>query len=178
MRRFFAARALAIAGMLVAAPALPEDVVDRTSRPVRLLRSWDETVKAPNGREYVRHVELLFDYGKGIARELYSYGDDRLMYGTRDIKQSQPGPSPEEIAEAKELVLQDEELSRIVARRSAELEGGFILEEARGPCGPRTRCLQIQILTPDRLGLLRWTVVDLVTRKVVYPVYVPRGVRR
>ncbi len=178
MRRDFAARALALAGLLAAATAFADSAVTRTSRPVRLLRSWDEPIKAPNGREYVRHVELVFDYGKGIARERYSYGDDRLMYGTRDIKQSQPGPSPEEIAEAKELVLQDAELSRIVARRSAELEGGFILEEARGPCGPRTRCLQIQILTTDRLGLLRWTVVDLVTRKVAYPVYVPKGVRR
>jgi len=46
------------------------------------------------------------------------------------------------------------------------------------PCGPGSRCLQIQILTPDNLGLLRWTVVDLVQRRIAYPVYVPRGVNR
>jgi hypothetical protein len=179
MRRFFAARALAIAGMLVAAPALPEDVVDRTSRPVRLLRSWDETVKAPNGREYVRRVAVVFDYGKGFAQERYSYGDDPRVYGRRNIKQSQPSPSPEEIAEAQDLVRQDPELGRIVARKNAVLEGGFILEEGkRRRCGPGSRCLQIQLLSPDREGLVRWTVVDLVKREIAYPVFVPVGIRQ
>ena len=179
MRRDVAIRALAVAGMLVAAAALAESRVDRTSRPVRLLRSWDETVKMPDGREYVRRVELVFDYAKGYAREWYYYGGDRRIYaGARDIKQSQPSPTPEEIAEAQGIVLADPELGRIVTRTKAVLEGGFILEEGRrGRCGPGSRCLQIQLLSSDRTGLVRWTVVDLVKREIAYPVFVPKGVQ-
>lgn len=176
MRRGFAARALAIGGLLAAAALPGESGVDLTSRPVRLLRTWDETVKLPGGREYVRRVELVFDYGRGVAQEKYSTADGRL-YGKRDIKQSQPSPSLAEIEEAKGIVRRDSELGRIVAGKRAVLEGGFILEEGRGrPCGPGSRCLQIQILSPDREGLVRWAVVDLVNRRIPYPLYVPKGV--
>jgi hypothetical protein len=175
-RRKCAALALAAAGMLAAASSSSsaETAVTTTSRPVRLLRRWDETVKAPNGRDYVRHVELVFDYAKGFAQERYSWGGDGRIDGTRDIKQSQPSPSAEEVAEAFALVRQDAELGRILARKNGVLEGGFILEEGRSRrCGPGSRCLQIQILSPDREGLVRWTVVDLVKREIAYPVYVP-----
>jgi hypothetical protein len=147
--------------------------VTRTSRPIRLLRSWQETIKAAAGREYVRRVELVFDYRNGVAREDY-YTLEGKLAGSREIRQNQPSPSPEEIAEAKNLILSDRELARIVERRAAVLEGGFLLEENRGlPCGPGSRCLQIQLLSPDRSGLVRWTVVDLVSRRIPYPVHVP-----
>jgi hypothetical protein len=178
MRRAFAPLTLAVGAILLctAAIAARPQPVTRESRPVRLLRSWTETIKASGGREYVRRVELLFDYDKGVARENY-YTPEGRLYGSREIKQNQPQPSAEEIAEAKELILRDTDLARIVERRSAAFNGGFLLEEARGrPCGPGSRCLQIQILTPDHSGLLRWTVVDLAQRKIAYPVYVPRGV--
>jgi hypothetical protein len=153
-------------------------VVTRTSRPVRLLRTWQEPVKGPAGREHVRRVELVFDYAKGVARENYYTADGR-PWGEREIKQRQPQPSPEEVAEAKELILRDPELARIVERRAAGFNGGFLLEEARGlPCGPGTRCIQMQLLTPDHSGLLRWTVVDLVRRRIAYPVFIPRGAAR
>jgi hypothetical protein len=175
MRRAFASLALA-AAVLLCPPAFAESSVTKTSRPVRLLRSWEETIKASGGREYVRRVELVFDYAAGFARENYYTLEGRL-YGTREIKQNPPRPSEEEIAEAMDLVRRDPELSRIVERRAAEFNGGFLLEEGRGmPCGPGTRCVQIQLLTPDHRGLLRWTVVDLVRRRVVYPVFLPRGV--
>jgi hypothetical protein len=152
--------------------------VTRTSRPVRLLRSWQETVKGAAGREYVRRVELVFDYAQGVARENYYTADGR-PWGGRVIKQRQPQPSPEEIAEARELILRDPELARIVEGRRAGFNGGFLLEEARSlPCGPGTRCIQIQLLTPDHSGLLRWTVVDLVRRRIAYPVFIPRGAAR
>ena len=178
MRRAFAPLTLAVGAILLCAAAIaarPQPVT-RVSRPVRLLRSWTETIKASGGREYVRRVELLFDYDKGVARENY-YTPEGRLYGSREIKQNQPQPSAEEIAEAKELILRDADLARIVERRAAAFNGGFLLEEARGqPCGPGSRCLQIQLLTPDQSGLLRWTVVDLAQRKIAYPVYVPRGV--
>ena len=176
MRRVFASLALAAAGTLVGFSANAETSVTKTSRPVRLLRTWDETIKASGGREYVRRVELVFDYRTGFARENY-YTPDGRLYGSRELKQNPPRPSEDEIAEARDIVRRDAELAPIIERRGAEFNGGFLLEEGRGmPCGPGSRCVQIQLLTPDHLGLLRWTVVDLVPRRIVYPVYLPRGV--
>ena len=105
MRRAFRPLTLAVGATLLCAAALAEgaDIVTRTSRPVRLLRSWSETIKSSRGQEYVRRVELVFDYGKGVARENYYTLEGRL-YGSREIKQNQPAPSAEEIAEAKELI--------------------------------------------------------------------------
>ena len=62
-------------------------------------------------------------------------------------------------------------MSRIVERVKPVYDGGFVLEEAPGfACGPNTRCLQMQLLTgADRMGLLRWVVVDLTRQKVAYP---------
>jgi len=182
MRRVFAPCVLMIGAALVAAPARAQREthtvtrpVTRESRPVRVLRSWEETVKAAGRGEYTRRVEVVFDYEKGVARQNY-YSTDGLLYDSREIKQNMPAPSAEEIAEAQDLILRDAELSRIVARRAAVFEGGFILEEGRGfPCGPGSRCLQVQLLTPDHSGLIRWTVVDLVKRQIAYPVFVPKG---
>ena len=183
MRRVFATLTLAAGATLLCAAAIAEQRaqvirVTRTSRPVRLLRSWNETIKAAAGREYVRRVDLVFDYEKGVALENY-YTPEGRPWGGRVIKQNQPEPSKEEIAEAKQLILRDQELARIVERRAAEFDGGFLLEEAPGrPCGPGTRCLRLQLLTPDHSGLLRWVVVDLVQRRIAYPIYVPKGVGR
>ena len=176
-----ASLALAVGALLLPAPGLAEESaaspVTRTSRPVRLLRSWQETLKGAAGREYVRRVELVFDYEKGVARENYYTAEGR-PWGRREIKQNQPQPTAEEVAEAQELILRDRELARIVERRRAGFNGGFLLEEARGlPCGPGSRCLLIQLLTPDHGGLLRWTVVDLVRQRVAYPIYLPKGAR-
>ncbi len=178
MRRVFVTLAIAASGAFVVVPASAEAPVTKTSRPVRLLRTWDETIKASGGREYVRRVEVVFDYSAGVARENY-YTPEGRLYGSRDLRQNPPRPSEEEIAEARDLVRRDPDLSRIVERRAAELNGGFLLEEELGKaCGPGSRCVLVQLLTADGQGLLRWTAVDLVERKVVYPLYVPRGVAR
>ncbi len=157
---------------LVPAAVVPAATVTRTSRPVRLLRTWEETIKA-GGREFPRRVEVLFDYGQGVARENY-YTLDGQLVGSKKITQNMPGPSREEIAEAFAVVRADPELDRIASRRSAVFEGGFALEEGRGErCGPGSRCLQVQLISPDRVGLIRWVVVDLVKREIVYRAYTP-----
>lgn len=162
---------LVLAALVPAAVALAATVT-RTSRPVRLLRTWEETIKA-GGREFPRRVEVVFDYGQGVARENY-YTLDGQLVGSKKITQSMPGPSREEIAEAFTIVRADPELGRIASRRSAVFEGGFVLEEGRGErCGPGSRCLQVQLISPDRVGLIRWVVVDLVKREIVYRAYTP-----
>ncbi len=144
----------------------------RSSRPVRLLRSWSETVKV-GGREYPRRVEVLFDYAKGVARE-NSYDPNGVLRASRTMTRNMPAPSPEEIAEAFGLVRSDPSLASVFARFSVVTEGGFLLQEDEGmPCGPRSRCLHVFLLSSDRAGLIRRLVVDLVTRSIPYPVYMP-----
>ncbi len=166
---------LVLAAVVPAAVALAATVT-RTSRPVRLLRTWEETIKA-GGREFPRRVEVVFDYGLGVARENY-YTLDGELTGSRKITQNMPRPSREELTEALAVVHADPELDRIASRRSAIFEGGFALEEGRGErCGPGSRCVQIQLISPDRVGLIRWVVVDLVKRETVYRAYTPGSER-
>ena len=161
-----------VLAVLVSATVALAATVTRTSRPVRLLRSWEEPMKV-RLNDVPRRVEVVFDYGQGVARENY-YTLDGELVGSKKITQNMPRPSREEIAEAVALVRADPELGRIASRRSAVFEGGFALEEGRGErCGPGSRCLQIQLISPDRVGLVRWVVVDLVKREIVYPAYTP-----
>ena len=61
-----------------------------------------------------------------------------------------------------------------LARFTAELEGGFLIEEGRGaPCGPGAGCLLSQVLSPDRSGLIRVVGVDLVKQTIPYRQFVP-----
>ena len=175
MRRDFAARAFAIASLLVAAPALAESGVNRTSRPVRLLRTWDETVKAPaagstcgasrscstTGRAS-RRSELLRRRPPGLRHARHqAEAAEPVARGDRGgVVDRPPGPGARPHRRAQE--------------RGARRAGSSSRRARASRCGPGTRCLQIQLLSPDREGLVRWTVVDLVKREIAYPVYVPR----
>lgn len=177
MRRLSTALFVTLAVSLPVSAALAETqaAVTRTSRPVRLLRSWEETIKATGGREYPRRVEVVFDYRQGVARENY-YTQDGRLYGSRKITQNMPAPSPEEIAEADSIVRADAAFAPIFSRFNVVPEGGFLLQEDRGePCGPGTRCLHIFLLSSDRAGMIRRVVVDLVKRDIPYRAYVPEG---
>lgn len=135
----------------------------------RVLRAWWESVKL-NGEDVLRRSEIIFDYSAGVARQRI-YDVDGKLLSSRRI--SQPRPSAEEIAEAVSIIEADPKLSRIVQRVKPVYDGGFVLEEAKGfACGPGTRCLQMQLLTgADRVGLVRWVVVDLTRQAVAYPNY-------
>lgn len=151
---------------------LPSDGVTRTSRPVRLLRTWEEAIKV-NGRDSARRVRILFDYSRGVALE-ESYDRRGVLRASRTITQAMPAPSAEEIAEAFRLTRAASELESIFGRFSVVLEGGFLLEEESGkPCGPGSRCLHVFLLSADRAGLIRRVVVDLGSRRIVYPLYTP-----
>ena len=155
-------------------PRRPPDPITRTSRPVRLLRTWSDTVKVEGtGREYPRTVRLVFDYGVGEARE-ESYDTHGILRATRRIKQNLPAPSPEEIAEAFDITRRDAGLASVFARFAVALDGGFLLEEEAGlPCGPGSRCLHVFLMSSDRAGIIRRVVVDLVRQTIAYPVYTP-----
>jgi hypothetical protein len=160
--------------VLAGAPAAPgESMVTRTSRPVRLLRTWEEPVKTASGSEYTRRVELVFDYRKGVAYQNF-YTTDGQRLGAKKIAQTLPSPSPEEIDEAFGMVRSEPALARLFARFHPVLEGGFVLEEGRNkPCGPGARCLHVFLLSSDRAGLIERVVVDLARQKIAYRNYVP-----
>ena len=164
----FASVALTTAGG-AAQPASPQRE--------RVLRSWDESVKIA-GRDVPRRVEIVFDYAAGVARRVTRDATGRIL-AIRRLVGNPPQPSPEEIDEAMGLVRVDPELRGLIEGSGAVLEGGFLLSEGRGQrCGPRTRCLQIQLLTASRLGLLRRVVVDLVEPAIRYRSYDPPDQRQ
>ena len=149
-----------------------DGAVTRTSRPIRLLRSWEETVKV-SGRDQARRVQVVFDYANGWARE-DSFDTRGVLRGSRRIVQGLPAPSPEEIAEAFEITRTDPGLASIFSRFAVALDGGFVLEEKAGmPCGPGSRCLQVLLMSSDRSGVIRRVVVDLVPRALAYSAYFP-----
>jgi len=177
MRRAFAPRTLVVGATLLCAAmlALAERSLEvtRTSRPVRLLRSWNETVKMPGGEEVSRSVKVIVDYGAGQAYERFANSSGSPK-GFRRVPIGAPAPSPEEIAEAFAVVRSAPELALIFKRFKVVLEGGFILEEAEGqPCGPDTRCLHVFLLSSDRSGLIRRVVVDLSRLRLAYSLYMP-----
>jgi hypothetical protein len=169
MRRILAGLVLLL-GVVAATPS--ETSITRSSRPVRLLRSWYDPVKTPGGDIY-RRVDLLYDYVQAHAIENTYDADGRLVL-TRRIVVNPPPPTQEEIQEAFDIVRADPEMARAIGRFSAELEGGFLIEEGRGTaCGPGARCLLVQILSPDHSGLIRVVGVDLVKRTIPYRTFVP-----
>jgi hypothetical protein len=168
---------LAVAASICAVPLAadarrPTDPVTLTSRPVRLLRSWQETVKVGD-QEYPRQVRVVFDYARGEARE-ESRDARGVLRSVRRFREGLPAPSAAEIAEAFAVTRGDASLAPLFGRFSVVLDGGFLLEEDAGmPCGPGSRCLHVFLLSSDRAGTIRRVVVDLVKREIVYPVYVP-----
>jgi hypothetical protein len=167
---------LALTPLLVPAlargQARPEDVTP-TSRPLRLLRSWEETVKGTNGSEFPRRVDVVFDYDRGVAWQNF-YRPDGTAIGRMSLGAGQPAPSPEEIQEAYDIVRTNPEFEKLFRRFRVVFEGGFVLLEDRGkPCGPGSRCLRVFLLSSDRAGTIRQIVVDLVKQRVAYDDFTP-----
>jgi hypothetical protein len=159
-------------GLVSAATGQSPTAPSESSRPVRLLRSWYDSIKTRQG-DVARRVDILDDYDRAAAFER-SYTLDGRPISSRRLVVNPPTPSEEEIAEAFDIVRADPEIARMVRRYSAELEGGFLIEEGRGrACGPGARCLLVQVLSPDHSGLIRVAAVDLVKQQVTYRNFVP-----
>lgn len=171
MRRRTLLAFLALGG-LGTAGALAQSEITATSRPLRLLHSWQETVKGTAG-ESPRRVDVIFDYRKGVAYELFSTPDGKRI-GKMTLGAGQPAPSQAEIQEAYEVVRDDPQFEPIFRKFQPVFEGGFVLLERRGqPCGPGSRCLRVFLLSSDRSGTIRQVIVDLVKQSVTYPDFVP-----
>ena len=126
-----------------------------------LLRSWQDHAKI-DGRDQPLRFEIVFDYKLGITRRRVYDAQDQLI-SDEEIPE-QPRATAAEIAKAFDTVRRDPELGRLARSANARLDGGFLLREAEGkPCGPRTRCLQVYILSESRRELRR-PVVDVSQR--------------
>jgi hypothetical protein len=145
---------------------------------VRLLRSWEETVKGADGRESARRVDVVFDYDRGAAYERF-YGLDGTPTGGMTLGPGHPAPSPEEIQEAFDIVRAAPEFELLFKRFRVVFEGGFLLTEDKDqPCGPGSRCLRVFLLSSDRAGTIRQVVVDLVRQQLAYDDFTPEPWRK
>ncbi|MEM9997473.1 MAG: hypothetical protein AAF809_07200 [Bacteroidota bacterium] len=170
--------ALLLAALIVVPtlqPVLAQDAADRT----RVLRAWSEPVKLSDGTTDTYANEIVFDYATGEARQVVRDSAGRLV---TSFPVRQPRPTPAEMTEARTLLMAETEFQALRSARPFDADGGFILlEDAGMPCGPGSRCLQLDLLdTADRTQRVGYVVVDLVTRTVVYPDFDParQGNRR
>jgi hypothetical protein len=174
----FASRASLWAGAFLMAMAADtaraQDAADPASKPprIRLLREYQEPVKV-DGKERVHNVQLYFDYDAGVARRSVRDETGAVLEHLKAIE-GQPRPTDEEFAEAIGIVRADRIVGGMLARVKAVPDGGFSLVEGAGKaCGPGSRCIHVFWLSPDRVGLVRWTVVDLVKQTIAYRAYRP-----
>ena len=164
---------LTMTGAAAAAQDLAAGAAGAKAEPrIRLLKTWDDSVMV-NGQYEVRHIKLYFDYTEGVGRRL-TYDGSGALLETKAMTSGQPRPSDEEFLEAVDIVRADRILGGMVARVKAVPMGGFALVEGEGKaCGPRSRCVHVVWMSPDRVGQVRWTVVDLVKQAIAYRAYTP-----
>lgn len=147
----------------------PTDAAAQTRTDTETIRSWDESVKTERGEE-VRHVEIAFDYAKGVTlRRTYDAGGALLA---TEALSRQPRPSDAELAESAAIIAADDVLAPLLAASEATIEGGFLyhvddFEQPLEACGPGSRCLQFDLVAPNHVESVRFVVVDLATRRVV-----------
>ncbi|MFN7972166.1 MAG: hypothetical protein U0166_07410 [Acidobacteriota bacterium] len=164
-------RALALTASLLVLPALAlaGDAPVATHR-TELLHSYDITDKV-DGAEVARHVDVIYDYTDRVARVITHDAAGNVVK-SEDVLHNQPHPSKAEVKRAQEILLKDPDLSAHLAQLDYVFEGGFLIEREDGPCGPGTRCVEVQILAaPYRYGLIKKVVIDLVAEKIVVPQY-------
>jgi hypothetical protein len=177
-RRVAFAALLALVGAGAAATAAR--AAETGDHRLRLIRSWPEN-PVVDGRSVPGRVEIWFDYTAGVAIHKVVANAKGPGGADRVIKSETfapgfgaPTPSVEEIAEAMEMVRADKEVARVIAATHAVLDGGFQIFEPEGkPCGPGSRCLEVQLMTQDRLGFIRNVIVDLTKQAIVYRTYLP-----
>jgi hypothetical protein len=137
-----------------------------------VLRSWHDRVKI-DGRDQTRFVEIVFDYGLGVARRRIYDAQDSLI--SDEVLAGQPRPSIAEIEEAFDTVRRDPELGGLARSVNAIFDGGFLLREAAGKrCAPPARCLQVYLFSESGHDVHRRPIVDMNPQaRIVYRDYSP-----
>ena len=150
--------ALAFATVLILSSAAHAQAPD-----VRVITTYEETVKLGGGAEAVRNVEISYDY---VANQtIQTVRDASGVIIETSLLGRAPQPNEEEIAEAIDLVYADDELGPIASRQGNVVEGGFLLYE--GDC-EQARCIQLHIGSIDGSRTDRFVVVDLSSSVIVH----------
>ena len=143
------------------------------------LGEWTDAVKTNHGKE-ARRYHAVYEWDTGLTHE-YAYTLDGKLVGERSYRAA-PTPNPDEVEEAKAIVLADPEVTAILRRQpEVSLQGGFPIAQtaAEGPCTERTRCLQMLLF--DGNNVVRHMLVDLRTGSILERDYIPprnRGAAR
>lgn len=169
-------RLLGIVALAVfaASPTLAADTAQRSGTTV--MGEWTDSVKTAKGKEW-RSYRVVYDWDTGITtREEYDANDQLIGTSTR---RAAPSPTLEEVAEAAAIVNADLEVQQIRRQQGGlALEGGFVIrqEAGEGPCTGSTRCVQMFLF--DGENVVRQILVDLKSRKILEPDYIPPRNRR
>jgi hypothetical protein len=101
---------------------------------------------------------IQFNHAEGLAYQIVADQNSGKVLQKRKFS-GRPQGSRQEFQEAVRIIRQDPQLSGLMAGAPAT-EGGFIVD---GPSGHpiQDRYIQVRLLTPDRLTLLRVVLVDL-----------------
>lgn len=145
--------------------AAPSDAVAQEHR-VRVLSAWDDPVKLADGTETVYRYEVSHNYDTGVSTRR-AFDASGILVETVEMT-TPPGPTPEEIDEAKAIIAADDVLGAAISRTSAEVDGGFLLYADQHPaCVAPARCLQFDLIPPSKLESVRFVVVDLASQRIV-----------
>lgn len=156
-----------IVAAILARPRVAREVGDQRVRAVRVTLDSAVVDKAAEpSDELVAHA-VIFNYATGRAtRYTLSLATGEVVEA-RELR-GRPQASPEEFAEASELLRGDDRLASLL-EREAVVEGGFIVDppESAEKRDPRHRYLQLQLLSRDREEIHYFVTVDLTDRTLV-----------
>ena len=137
----------------------------------RIVHQYSDDVKTAAGTE-TRQVDVVVDGETGASFQIVRDASGAVLSRTA----IQPAaPNADEMDEARAVIAADADLASVMRSRPVHIDGGYILVEAEGmACGPGSRCLQLDMLNAqNRRERVRFVVVDLVSRSVVYPDFNP-----
>ena len=155
---------------------LPSPVVDGDSQDFEgqlVTRRWHDVFKE-NGEHREVILEVGYDYGKKspFRRQFDADGNlesEEFTWGVAI------GATSEETNFAFELVKADPRLAKRLTRESIIMHGGFTFFNQNDPlCGIGSRCLHVFATDSSNNELLVQSLVDLISKKVVYPDFEPR----
>ena len=138
----------------------------------RVIRSWVDEVKLDDGSTAQWTIALSYDAVSGQYARTVTDASGALVERTV-LPPSLMSPNADEIARARALIFDDAELSALYeAAAEPTLSGGFVLLREEGhPCGPGSRCLQVDMYNVDHAARsverIRYVVVDLRTNTIV-----------
>lgn len=133
---------------------------------LRVSHQFEETKGERQPSQKIIASALIFNYSTGSATRYDLDTSTGSVIGREEL-QGRPQASPEERAEAFEIIRSDTDLARYLGD-SGELAGGFVVDPPDGTAADdlRHRFLQIHILSADREDILQFVTVDLTARGI------------